>query len=204
MTSEVVHEAVSIPDVVAIIQAINITDQYRKAGSRIAEYNAANPLINFERTEDQINYKMDLLSIQEKVRLKFSTIKQEEFRLENEKYKELLNSWDLPENNYQTQSRKKKNPSKPSTSKKQKTTSQDPTDCSNSYNNLTVEEPPEEIEIDPSEDEDVTPPTPKKSYAPPITIDEVQNSDLLLKELQKLTGIKLTGKLIGTNLRIYP
>ncbi|GFS96387.1 hypothetical protein NPIL_497131 [Nephila pilipes] len=95
MTSEVVHEAVSIPDVVAIIQAINITDQCRKADARIAEYNAANPLINFERTEDQINYQMDLLSIQEEVRLKFSTIKQEEFRLKNERYKELLISWEI-------------------------------------------------------------------------------------------------------------
>ncbi|GFT18662.1 hypothetical protein NPIL_128111 [Nephila pilipes] len=102
MTSEVVHESVSIPDVVAIIQAINITDQCRKADARIAEYIAAIPLINFERTEDQINYKMDLLSIQEEVRLKFSTIKQEEFCLGNERYKELLNSWGLPENNYQT------------------------------------------------------------------------------------------------------
>ncbi|GFT09665.1 hypothetical protein NPIL_221101, partial [Nephila pilipes] len=104
MTSEVVHECVSIPDVVSIIQAINTTHQCRKADARIAEYIAAIQLINFERTEDQINYKMDLLSIQEEVRLKFSTIKQEEFRLENERYKELLNSLDLPENNYQTQS----------------------------------------------------------------------------------------------------
>ncbi|GFT01293.1 hypothetical protein NPIL_644441 [Nephila pilipes] len=192
MTSEVVHEAVSIPDVVSIIQAINTTDQCLKADTRIAEYIAAIPLINFERTEDQINYKMDLLSIHEEVRLKFSTIKQEEFRLENERYKELLNSWGLPENNYQTQSRKKKNPTKPSTSKKQNTTSQDPTECNNRFNNLTIEEPPEKIEIDQSGGEDITPPAPKKGYAPPITIDEVQNSVLLLKELQKLTGIKLT------------
>ncbi|GFT82447.1 hypothetical protein NPIL_609461 [Nephila pilipes] len=71
MTSEVVYEAVSIPDVVAVFQAMNTTDQCRKADARIAEYIAAIPLINFKRTEDQINYKMDLLSIQEGVRLKF-------------------------------------------------------------------------------------------------------------------------------------
>ncbi|GFT26291.1 hypothetical protein NPIL_539631 [Nephila pilipes] len=116
MTSEVVCEAVSIPDVVGVIQAISTIDQCLKADARIAEYIAAIPLINFERTEDQINYKMDLLSMHEEVRLKFSAINQEEFRLENERYKELLNSWGLPENKYQTQSKKKKekkNPTKP-------------------------------------------------------------------------------------------
>ncbi|GFT78978.1 hypothetical protein NPIL_598961 [Nephila pilipes] len=76
-TSKVVHKSVSIPDVVAIIEAINSTDQCLKADARIAEYIAAILLLNFERTEDQINYKMDLLSIQEEVGLKFSTIKQE-------------------------------------------------------------------------------------------------------------------------------
>ncbi|GFS81916.1 hypothetical protein NPIL_61431 [Nephila pilipes] len=118
MTSDVVHKAVSFPDVVAVIQAINTTHQCLKADARIAEYIAAIPLINFERTEDQINYKMDLLSIQEEARLKFSTIKQEEFRLENERYKELLNS--LAYGKQLPNTVKKKNPTKLSTSKKKK------------------------------------------------------------------------------------
>ncbi|GFT75644.1 uncharacterized protein NPIL_99571 [Nephila pilipes] len=162
----VVCEAVSIPDVFAVIQAINTTHQCLKADARLAEYIAAIPLINFERTEDQINYEMDLLSIQEEARLKFCTIKQEEFRLENERYKELLNSWGLPDNNYQTQSKKiqQNHPLQ----KKQKTTSQDPTECNNRFNNLTVEEPPEKIEIDQSEDEDVTPPVRKKYMLLPL------------------------------------
>ncbi|GFU19366.1 hypothetical protein NPIL_671041 [Nephila pilipes] len=82
MTSEVVHEAVSIPDVVAVIQAMNTTHQCLKADARIAEYIAAIPLITFERTEVQINYKMDLLSIQE-AKKRREKIQEERLRLKN-------------------------------------------------------------------------------------------------------------------------
>ncbi|GFS47129.1 nucleic-acid-binding protein from transposon X-element [Nephila pilipes] len=44
----------------------------------------------------------------------------------------------------------------------------------------------------------------RKQYAPPITIDNTQNSLSLLKKLKEITKINLTGKLIGTSLRVYP
>ncbi|GFU38869.1 hypothetical protein NPIL_161451 [Nephila pilipes] len=102
-------------------------------------------------------------------------------------------------------SREEKNntPVKTSLATKQKTTPV-ATHCQNRFQTLTVEEPEERIEIDKEDDEDVTPPQPKKTYAPPITIDNVTNSATLLNKLQELTGIKLTAKLIGTSLRIYP
>ncbi|GFT44332.1 hypothetical protein NPIL_532961 [Nephila pilipes] len=62
MTSEVVHESVSIPDVVAIIKTLNTAEQCLKADGRINEYLAAIPLTTFNNTEDQTNYKSELLS----------------------------------------------------------------------------------------------------------------------------------------------
>ncbi|GFT01542.1 hypothetical protein NPIL_317711 [Nephila pilipes] len=94
-------------------------------------------------------------------------------------------------------------PIKTPTAKKQKTTPET-SDCQNRFQTLTIEEPEEQIKIEEENDEVVTPVPPKKTYAPPITIDNVSNSATLLKKLQDLTGIKLTTKLIGTSLRIYP
>ncbi|GFS72847.1 nucleic-acid-binding protein from transposon X-element [Nephila pilipes] len=84
--------------------------------------------------------------------------------------------------------------------KKQRTTNDAIESSTNRFNNLSVDEREEYI----SDDEDVTTPPPKKQYAPPITIDNIQNSTTLLKKLKNLTQLNLTGKLIGSSLRVYP
>ncbi|GFS73638.1 nucleic-acid-binding protein from transposon X-element [Nephila pilipes] len=61
----------------------------------------------------------------------------------------------------------------------------------------TVEDPTNNIT------EDVTLPPPRKQYAPPITIDNIQDSTPLLKKLKEITKINLTGKLIGSSLQVY-
>ncbi|GFU38125.1 RNA-directed DNA polymerase from mobile element jockey [Nephila pilipes] len=43
----------------------------------------------------------------------------------------------------------------------------------------------------------ITPPPPRKQYAPTITIDNIQNSSSLLKKLREITKINQTGKLIA-------
>ncbi|GFU34191.1 nucleic-acid-binding protein from transposon X-element [Nephila pilipes] len=100
-------------------------------------------------------------------------------------------------------SKKKKNDrSTPASqgAKKQRTTNDAIESSTNRFNNLSVDEREEYI----SDDEDVTTPPPKKQYAPPITIDNIQNSTTLLKKLKNLTQLNLTGKLIGSSLRVYP
>ncbi|GFS58617.1 hypothetical protein NPIL_254641 [Nephila pilipes] len=44
----------------------------------------------------------------------------------------------------------------------------------------------------------------RRSSMPPITIDNIQNSTTLLKKFKNLTQLNLTGKLIGSSLRVYP
>ncbi|GFT04049.1 hypothetical protein NPIL_182861 [Nephila pilipes] len=198
-------QAVSIPTIMTIVNGINHSDQCLHADTKIAEYIAQIPNIQFQTQEEKNNYSSELFSIQEEVRSKYNTLKHEELRLENAKYKDLVNSWGLPDatkpQQFQLQSRRKKStPIKNIINKRQKIT--ETTECTNKFSDLIIEEPPEQIEID--EDEDVTPPPVKKPYAPPITIDNVKNSAELLKKLQQITGIKLTAKLIGTSIRIYP
>ncbi|GFT79604.1 hypothetical protein NPIL_454411, partial [Nephila pilipes] len=45
---------------------------------------------------------------------------------------------------------------------------------------------------------------PRRQMAPPIIIDNIKNGTTLLKSLQAVTKTKLTAKLTGTSLRIYP
>ncbi|GFS33178.1 hypothetical protein NPIL_475901, partial [Nephila pilipes] len=201
------NQAVSIPTVKAIVNNIAHSDQCLQADIKIEEYISCIPTIHFSSQEEKNNYASDLYTIQEEVRTKFNVLKHEELRVENEKYKELISSWGLPDATkpyqFQIQSRRKKStPVKNTISKKQKITDAPETECTNKFSNLIIEEPPEQIEVD--NDEDVTPAPAKKPYAPPITIDNVKNSAELLKKLQQMTGIKLTAKLIGTSLRIYP
>ncbi|GFU23670.1 nucleic-acid-binding protein from transposon X-element [Nephila pilipes] len=201
------NQAVSIPTIKAIVSNITHSDQCLQADIKIEEYISYIPSIQFSSQEEKNNYASDLYTIQEEVRTKFNVLKHEELRIENEKYKELISSWGLPDatkpHQFQIQSRRKKStPVKNTINKKQKIAEAPETECANKFNNLIIEEPPEQIEID--ENEDVTPAPVKKPYAPPITIDNVKNSAELLKKLQQMTGIKLTAKLIGTSIRIYP
>ncbi|GFT78110.1 nucleic-acid-binding protein from transposon X-element [Nephila pilipes] len=197
---------VSIPTIQHLVTSITHSDQCLQADAKMEGYISLIPHIQFATQEDKNSYASDLYTLQEEVRSKFNILKHEELRQETERYKDLINTWGLPEANrpqqFQLQSRRKKTtPVKSSTAKKQKITETDATECRNKFTTLAIEETTEEIEID---DEDVTPPPVKKPYAPPITIDNVTNSADLLKKLQTLTGIKLVAKLIGTSLRIYP
>ncbi|GFU18002.1 hypothetical protein NPIL_142051 [Nephila pilipes] len=196
-------QAVSIPAIQTRVSNILNSDQCLHADVKLSEYIQAIPLIAFQCQEDKNTYASDLYTIQEEVRAKYNTLKKE-LRAENEKFQSLVNSWGLPNadqpQSFQLQSRRKNStPIKKTANKKQKITDPAETECSNKFSTLAIEELPESIEID--EDEDVTPPPmPKKSYAPPITIDNVRNSADLLKKLQSLTGIKLTAKLIANHL----
>ncbi|GFS58614.1 hypothetical protein NPIL_254631 [Nephila pilipes] len=194
-------QVVSIPTIQNIVTNITSSDQCLHADAKLSEYINNIPLIAFQSQEAKNAYATDLYTIQEEVRTKFNSLKKEELRVENEKYLNLVNSWGLPDaskpQSFQLQSRRKNStPVKKIANKKQKTADPTETECSNKFSTLAIEELPESIEID--EDEDVTPPPmPKKTYAPPITIDNIKNSAELLKKLQYLTGIKLTAKLIG-------
>ncbi|GFU25339.1 hypothetical protein NPIL_124211, partial [Nephila pilipes] len=187
---------------------LTTSDQCLHADSKIAEYLHSIPQINFLNQEEKNEYSAHLCTIQEEVRSKFNLFKTNELRQETEKFQNLINSWGLPDSArpplFQQQSRRKNStPIKTPTAKKQRTTT-DATECQNRFETLAIEESVEEIEIDDPTDEVVTPAPAKKTYAPPITIDNVINSAALLKKLKELTGIKLVAKLIGTSLRIYP
>ncbi|GFT56896.1 putative RNA-directed DNA polymerase from transposon X-element [Nephila pilipes] len=114
--------------------------------------------------ESKNNYSSELYTIQEEVRSKFKVLKHEELRIENERYKDLINTWGLLDANYpqqfQLQSRRKKStPIKTTIAKKQKISDPVETECTNKFTHLLIDEPPEEIEIVDSENEDVTPPS---------------------------------------------
>ncbi|GFT13741.1 hypothetical protein NPIL_646061 [Nephila pilipes] len=189
-------QQISIPEIQKLVSNLATSDQSLHADSKIEEYLNSIPQINFATQDEKNEYSTSLYSIQEEIRGKYNSFKFEEIRTETDKYKSLINSWGLPDANrpqaFQVQSRRKNNtPIKTPTAKKQKTTPET-SDCQNRFQTLSIEEPVEEIEIDEENDEVVTPALPKKTYAPPITIDNVSNSAALLKKLQDLTGLKLT------------
>ncbi|GFQ86423.1 hypothetical protein TNCT_416501 [Trichonephila clavata] len=107
-----------------------------------------------------------------------------------------------------------KSPSPPndaSSAKKQRITDQ-PT-CQNKYASLNVEDPPEDVNNANADHSDMEqsddPPrasTPVQHIRPPppITIDNVDQSGQFLKKLQDLTNSKLSGRMVGTSLRVYP
>ncbi|GFT51029.1 hypothetical protein NPIL_425481 [Nephila pilipes] len=155
-------QAVSIPTILALVNVIDHSDQCLHADTKLAEYISQIPNIQFSSQEEKNNYSTELFSIQEEVRSKYNTLKHEELRLENAKYKDLVNSWGLPDatkpQQFQLQSRRKNStPVKNIINKRQKIT--ETTECTNKFSDLIIEEPPEQIEID--DDEDVTPPPPK-------------------------------------------
>ncbi|GFT36218.1 hypothetical protein NPIL_671551 [Nephila pilipes] len=182
---------VSIPEIQGLVNNLSTSDQCLHADSKIAEYLLSIPQINFLNQEEKNEYSSHLYTIQEEVRGKFNLFKSEELRQETEKYKNLINSWGLPDSArpqpFQQQSRRKNNtPIKTPSAKKQKTIPE-AAECQNRFQTLSIDEPIEEIEIDDAIDEVVTPAPPKKTYAPPITIDNVSNSAALLRKLQDLT-----------------
>ncbi|GFS70657.1 hypothetical protein NPIL_331591 [Nephila pilipes] len=161
---------VSIPMIKQLVANLTISEQCLQADARIDEYISCIPQIHFSTQEEKNDYAADLYTIQEEVRSNFNVLKHEDLRHENERFKDLINTWGLPDANrpqqFQFQSRRKKKstPIKSIAAKKQKTTTTDTTDCSNKFNNLVIDDIPEQIEID---DEDVTPPPIKKQYTPP-------------------------------------
>ncbi|GFU16377.1 hypothetical protein NPIL_244671 [Nephila pilipes] len=160
---------VSIPTIRNLVANITHSDQCLQADAKMEEYITSIPQIQFATQDDKNSYASELYTIQEEVRSKFNILKHEELRQETERYKDLINTWGLPEasrpQQFQLQSRRKKTTSvKTTIAKKQKLAESDATECSNKFNNLVIEETPEQIEID---DEDVTPPPGKKQYAPP-------------------------------------
>ncbi|GFT08170.1 hypothetical protein NPIL_249291 [Nephila pilipes] len=168
-TTTETNQAVSIPTIKAIVGNITHSDQCLQADIKIEEYISCIPNIQFGSQEVKNNYASDLYTIQEEVRTKFNVLKHEELRIENEKYKDLISSWGLPDATkpyqFQIQSRRKKStPVKNTTSKKQKIADAPDTECTNQFSNLVIEEPPEQIEVD--NDEDVTP-APKDVDTPP-------------------------------------
>ncbi|GFT87744.1 hypothetical protein NPIL_574011 [Nephila pilipes] len=161
--------AVSIPTIKTIVDNITHSEQCLQADAKMEEYINLIPRIQFATQDEKNAYAADLYTIQEEVRAKFNIIKHEELRQENERFKELINTWGLPDVNrpqqFQTQSRRKKTtPVKTTAAKKQKITETDATECTNKFDSLAIEEILEQIEID---DEDVTPPPTKKQYTPP-------------------------------------
>ncbi|GFT66174.1 hypothetical protein NPIL_246341 [Nephila pilipes] len=160
---------VSIPTIQNLVANITHSDQCLQADAKMEEYITSIPQIQFATQDAKNSYAADLYTIQEEVRSKFNILKHEELRQETERYKDLINTWGLPEANrpqqFQLQSRRKKTTSvKTTIAKKQKLAESDATECSNKFNNLVIEETQEQIEID---DEDVNPPPVKKPYAPP-------------------------------------
>ncbi|GFS76830.1 hypothetical protein NPIL_292331 [Nephila pilipes] len=112
------------------------------------EYINLIPQIQFTNQDEKNVYASDLYTIQEEVRAKFNTLKHEELRQENERYKELINTWGLPDVNrpqqFQSQSRRKKTTLvKTTAAKKQKITESDAAEGSNKFDSLAIEEIPE-------------------------------------------------------------
>ncbi|GFT38107.1 hypothetical protein NPIL_12421 [Nephila pilipes] len=145
--------AVSIPTIKTIVDNITHSEQCLQADAKMEEYINLIPKIQFATQDDKNAYAADLYTIQEEVRAKFNIIKHEELRQENERFKQLINNWGLPDVNrpqqFQTQSRRKKTtPVKTTAAKKQKTTETDATECTNKFDSLAIEEIPEQIEID--------------------------------------------------------
>ncbi|GFS93735.1 hypothetical protein NPIL_507921 [Nephila pilipes] len=162
---------VSIPEIQGLVNNLSTSEQCLHADSKIEEYLNSIPQIIFLKQEEKNEYSTHLYAIQEEVRGKFNLYKSDELRQETEKFKTLINSWGLPDaarpQTFQHQSRRKNcTPIKNPIAKKQRTTTDD-TECQNRFQSLAIQEPIEEIEIDDVNDEDVPPPQPEKSYAPP-------------------------------------
>ncbi|GFU43020.1 hypothetical protein NPIL_390111 [Nephila pilipes] len=78
-------QAVSIPTILNIVNSISNSDQCLYADAKLSEYINLTPQIVFHSQEEKNNYATEFYTIQEEVRSKFNTIKQEELRIENEK-----------------------------------------------------------------------------------------------------------------------
>ncbi|GFT39427.1 hypothetical protein NPIL_309291 [Nephila pilipes] len=160
---------VSIPEIQNLVNNLSNSDLCLHADTKIEEYLNSIPQIIFLNQEEKNEYSTHLYAIREEVRGKFNLFKSEEIRQKTEKYKTLINSWCLPDaarpQIFQHQSRRKNNtPIKKPVAKKQRTTP-DATECQNRFQTLAIEKPVEEIEVDETTDEDVTPAPPILSYA---------------------------------------
>ncbi|GFQ97295.1 hypothetical protein TNCT_205361, partial [Trichonephila clavata] len=140
---------------------------------------------------------------------------------EREEEDNIFRNWDFSSEqdvslDFKTISRKTriKSPSPPSdasSAKKQRTT--DKPICQNKYSSLNVEDSPEDVNNANADHSDMEqsddPPrasTPVQHIRPPppITIDNVDQSGQFLKKLQDLTNSKLSGRMVGRSLRVYP
>ncbi|GFT54532.1 hypothetical protein NPIL_694801 [Nephila pilipes] len=146
-------QAVSIPTIMTIVNNISHSELCLQADAKLEEYITLIPQITFNTQDEKNNYASELYTIQEEVRSKFNILKHEELRLENERYKDLINTWGSPDasrpQQFQLQSRRKKTTSvKITATKNQRVAESVETECSNKFNNLAIEEAPEQIEVD--------------------------------------------------------
>ncbi|GFY16029.1 nucleic-acid-binding protein from transposon X-element [Trichonephila clavipes] len=150
---------------------------------------------------------------QEEARSCYISLKEDEFNAEKECHDDLLKQWGRPTEKELAEfvpvvTKKQKNkihsPTKEYSSAKKPRTS-----CDNKFEALTLEDPPTEQQDNEMEEDDVTPsrsstPIPKVRPPPPITIDDIAQPAQLLKKIQDLTEQKLTGRIKGRSLRLYP
>ncbi|GFT50889.1 hypothetical protein NPIL_95331 [Nephila pilipes] len=142
-----------------------------------------------------------------------------------EKLNELRQDWDpqaqmpLDDDGFQVVRRKQRSPRKNSgdnTNKKQKKVLME---TSNQFDNLTIEEPPDFLvepenipiaatraAVRPNKASTSTnrEATRKERPVPPITIDHIPRKDLLIKQLRDLASGRITARVQGTGIKVFP
>ncbi|GFT35738.1 hypothetical protein NPIL_38941, partial [Nephila pilipes] len=136
--------------------------------------NKLNCLSNFMFPDINVNnnISVDLIKIIEEARLKFSILKHQEMKDDLNQFTNLCQSWGIQNPATQTpfvlaKPRQRKNSLPGETSKKQKL---EATTCQNKFSVLSIEDPPEELQIDeplpPSPTPEKTTTKPKKKHGP--------------------------------------
>ncbi|GFT30466.1 hypothetical protein NPIL_103351, partial [Nephila pilipes] len=149
------------------------------APSAIFAENKLNCLSNFMFPDINVsnNISVDLIKIIEEARLKFSILKHQEMKDDLDQFTNLCQSWGIQNPATQTpfvlaKPRQRKNSLPGETSKKQKL---EASTCQNKFSVLSIEDPPEELQID----EPLPPsPTPEKT-----TTKQKRNMALLKNQL---------------------
>ncbi|GFT91059.1 uncharacterized protein NPIL_15811 [Nephila pilipes] len=136
--------------------------------------NKLNCLSNFMFPDINVsnNISVDLIKIIEEARLKFSILKHQEMKDDLNQFTNLCQSWGIQKPATQTpfvlaKLRQRRNSLPGETSKKQKL---EATTCQNKFSVLSIEDPPEELQIDeplpPSPTPEKTTTKPKKKHGP--------------------------------------
>ncbi|GFT16116.1 nucleic-acid-binding protein from transposon X-element, partial [Nephila pilipes] len=216
-------QSMSLEQLKIAVDSVDNSDNAWAMLSQVEDLITTLPQYEYKSPDHQSNIELQVLDLRTAARYQVQYFARKECEAKMTELNELRQDWDPHsamnlDDGFQVVRRGKhrspRHNSGDSNTKKQKKVL---LDTSNHFNSLTIEEPPDFLveptstslaatraAAKPNVASNRPTSTRKKRPVPPITIDNIPRKDLLIKQLRDLTSGRITARVQGTGIKVFP